>query len=74
MYSVWLQILDELDKVKYLMPKLVRSASEPCVNISQSHFDELDFYCSHAPKTPVHPPLGIVIDAFASQPNTLKVL
>lgn len=53
------------------MPKLVRSASEPCVNVSQSNFDDLDsFYYNATPKTPVHPP-GAFSNAFSS---TLKVL
>ena len=55
------------------MPKLVRSASEPCVNISHSHIDELDFYNNAPPKTPVHPSLNTFIDAFTNQSTTLKV-
>jgi len=66
------EILYDLDKVKANMPRLIRSASEPCVNVSQANYDDIydDFYINGPPKTPIHPPGSFM---YANHSNTLRV-
>lgn len=54
------------------MPRLVRSASEPCVNVSQATYEDIydDFYINGPPKTPIHPPGSFI---YTNHSNTLKV-
>lgn len=66
--------MDDLDKVKQSLPKLVRSTSDPGSIIPRNPYeDDFDFYCAAPPKTPVQPP-GTFKDVFTINAQTLKDL